>query len=179
MQRTLQDIQPGQQEQRRHHAEEHAALSAAQTVDEIDHHIQQQAVICQMQREYHAYREQRLGPAEAIVSAAAQHARKDERRHAEQRDSECPRFGGQCAQLLCERKTVRLPGGQHGCHAEHPCEERTNRRIQQQHDAAEKTQTFCHTFPLLLPAVHAVAADVIRRYQLDRHGDLGFVVLAV
>ena len=54
VQRSLQSTQTGQQEQRGHRAEESAARSAVQAVDQIHDHIQQQAVVSQMQRKNHA-----------------------------------------------------------------------------------------------------------------------------
>ena len=54
VQRSLQGTQTGQQEQRGHRAEESAARSAVQAVDQIHDHIQQQAVVGQMQRKNHA-----------------------------------------------------------------------------------------------------------------------------
>ena len=54
MQRPLQCTQSGQQEQRGHRTEKPAACSTVQAVDQIHDHIQQQAVVGQMQRENHA-----------------------------------------------------------------------------------------------------------------------------
>ena len=53
MQCALQCTQSGQQEQRGHRAEKSAARSAVQAVDQIHDHIQQQAVVGQMQRKDH------------------------------------------------------------------------------------------------------------------------------
>ncbi len=97
VQRSLQGTQTGQQEQRRHHAEEPAARSAVQAVYQIHDYIQQQTVVVQMQRKNHAQREQRLGPADEIMAAPAQYAHANERRHSENRHHQRPRLGGQRA----------------------------------------------------------------------------------